>query len=272
METTESMQTENENIASLGYELEVVEDVQRVRPLLDACNLEAFDQELEQAEESKYLLATTPAGGVAASVGWVRFADGDAIIHSLAVAPSSRGGGLGASLLASTMLYLREEGDVDAIYIGIHRRLVGYFSRLGFVESEMDSLPSAVAEHPLFAESSVHPMVRRYGVERHGLDQSAFCLIHNTTEDATLPVGSVFWFRQSGAVLEAHYRGGSVVRGHLLGATDEGALKFVWQSCTRDGQLMRGKGEILINPLDDGRREMRETLGEDPGELLLREF
>ncbi len=272
METTELMHTENENISSLGYDLEIVDDVERVRPLLDACDLDAFDQELSEAEESKYLVATTPAGGVAASAGWVRYPEGDAIIHSLAVAPSSRGGGLGASMLASMMLQLREKGEVDAIHIGVDRRLVGYFSRLGFVDNDEESLPKPVAEHPLFADSSVRPMVRRYGVERHGLDQSAFCLIHNTTEDATLPVGSVFWFRQSGAVLEAHYRGGPVARGHLLGATEEGALKFVWQSCTRDGQLMRGEGEILINPLDDGRREMRETLGEDPGELLLREF
>ena len=260
----------NDNIASLGYELETVADVERVRPLLVVCGLQVFEGEFEDADEAAYLVATTPAGGVAASVGWAIYGGEVAVIHSLAVAPSSRGGGLGASLLATTMLHLREDRAMESVYVGIHRRLKGYFSRLGYLSAEQ--APEGMEEHPIFEGDSVIAMVRRYGEQRHGLDKSAFCLIHNTTKGATLPTGSVFWFRQSSVVLEAHYRGGSVARGHLLGAMEGGELRFVWQACTNDGELMRGEGEIMLKPLPDGRREMREQLGEDPGELLLREF
>ena len=264
--------SDNDNLSSLGYELERTDDGKGVRRLLDVCGLDLIDDELPKALESTYLVAATPAGGVAAAVGLARYSGRDAVVHSLAVAPSSRGIGIGASLLASTMLYLREECDVESIYIDVDEGLSGYFRRFGFIDVDDDELPSAVAGHPSFVDGGEIPLVRRYGVERHGLDQCAFCLMHNTTEDATLPVGSVFWFRQSGPVLEAQYRGGPVRRGQLLGAMDGEALRFLWQSCTGDGDLMRGDGEIIIEPLDDGRREMRETLGEDPGELLLREL
>lgn len=266
------MAFENDNIASLGYDLETIEEVDRVRPLLDACELQVYEGPFDGAEQTAYLVATTPAGGVAASVGWVLYPEGEATIHSLAVAPSSRGRGIGASLLASTMLHLREDCAVESIYIGVAPALSGYFSRLGFIDIDGEELSAPIADHPSFVEGTGDPMVRRYGVERHGLDQCAFCLIHNTTEDATLPVGSVFWFRQSGPVLEAQYRGGSVSRGHLVGAMEAQNLKFLWQCCTDDGELMRGDGQILLEPLDDGRREMREKLGADPGELLLREM
>ncbi len=266
------MSFHNGNIAALGYRLEKIDEVDRVRPLLEACDLEPCEDESERAVEEAYLVATTPAGGVAASVGWAMYGNGDAVIHSLAVAPSSRGMGLGASLLASTALYLREQRGTKAIYIGVARPLTGYFGRIGFLEVDPQKLPDAVEEHPSVAHGTDTPMVRRYGVERHGLDKSAFVLIHNTTQGAQLPVGSVFWFRQSGQVLEAKYRGGRVARGHLLGAMEGETLRFLWQSCTTKGALTRGEGEIIINLLNDGRREMREKLGADPGELLLREI
>ncbi len=262
----------NANITALGYRLEKIKEVARVKPLLDACGLESSHTTGEDVEETAYLVATTAAGGVAASVGWTIYESKHAVIHSLAVAPSSRGVGVGASLLATTTLYLREQQAITSVFVGVARPLTGYFGRLGYVEVEGDRLPDGVGEHPSMLRDSQCPMVRRYGVERHGLDQSAFCLIHNTTKGAQLPVGSVFWFRQSGQVLEAKYRGGSVARGHLLGAMAGEKLRFLWQSSTTDGALTRGDGEIVIELLDDGRRELRERLGADPGELLMREF
>lgn len=266
------MTFQNGNIAALGYRLEVIDDVKPVRPLLEACGLEACHDGGDVWKKTAYLAAMTPAGGVAASVGWARGVGDEVVIHSLAVAPSSRGMGLGASMLATTSLYLREQRQAGALYIGAARPLTGYFGRLGYVEVDPDTLPKSVSKHPSVTKTGHTPMVRQYGVERHGLDQSAFCLIHNTTENALLPEGSVFWFRQSGQVLEAKYRGGPVARGHLLGAMEAETLRFLWQSCSSDGDLARGEGEIVIDLLDDGRRELREKLGADPGELLLREF
>lgn len=260
----------NEMIEGLGYGLKVTELVREVRPLLKACNLVEHQAQGEGAQTA-YLLATTPAGGVAAAVGWSVYSSGDAVLHSLAVAPSSRGSGLGASQLASAMRYLREEREVRRIYIQA-QGAVGFFGGFGFVEIEPKELPSAIEGHTAFSSGEGKLMVRRYGRARHGLDQCAFLLVHNTTPDATLPVGSVFWFRQSGPVLEAFYRGGPVIRGHLLGARDGEALRFLWQQCTDEGRLMRGRGEIFFRLLEDGRRELREKIGAHPGELLLREL
>lgn len=258
---------QNDNIASLGYGLEMTKDVSRIEPLLRACNLAMHKEETD----TTYLVATTPAGGVAAAVGWSRYEGNSAVVHSLAVAPSSRGSGIGASQLASAMLYLREELKMDSLYL-VAEGAVGFFAGFGFVEANSADLPGSLAGHSMMQNRKGRLMARRYGEPRHGLDNCAFCLIHNTTPEATLPVGSVFWFRQCGAVLEAQYRGGPVVRGHLLGARDGQALRFVWQHCTEDGRLMRGRGEIFVKLLDDGRRELREKLGDHPGELLLREL
>lgn len=261
---------QNDNIESLGYRLEMTDEVKRVEPLLRACNLSQHQVD-PNATETTYLLATTSAGGVAAAVGWSHYKSGDAVIHSLAVAPSSRGSGVGASQLASAMLHLREERNVKALFIRAEGA-VGFFSGFGFVDIDQGAIPEELGKHSVFQQGSGKLMARYYQRARPGLDHSAFCLIHNTTPEATLPVGSVFWFRQIGPVLEAQYRGGPVIRGHLLGARDGEELRFVWQHCTEDGRLMRGKGEIFLKLLDDGRRELREKLGEHPGELLLREL
>lgn len=261
---------QNEMIQGLGYGLKMTSQIKEVRPLLKACNLVEHDDGGRGAE-TRYLMATTPAGGVAAAVGWSIFSGGDAVLHSLAVAPSSRGSGVGASQLASAMRYLREERAVRAIYIQA-QGAVGFFRGFGFVELDGQSVPGELANHSALGSAQGQLMVRRYGEARRGLDQSAFLLVHNTTPDATLPVGSVFWFRQSGPVLEAFYRGGPVIKGHLLGARDGEALRFLWQQCVDEGRLMRGRGEIFVHLLEDGRRELREKLGEHPGELLLREL
>jgi N-acetylglutamate synthase-like GNAT family acetyltransferase len=258
----------NDSIASLGYRLELTEDTRRVEAILRACSLSSPDL---HPPDTTYLLSCTRAGGVAAAVGWSHLDSGHAILHSLAVAPTSRGSGIGASQLASAMLHLRDDLDVKGVYIRAEGA-VGFFSGFGFEEIERQDLPEPVATHPIFQEGTGQLMARRYGTRRPGLDQSAFCLIHNTTADATLPVGSVFWFRQAGPALEAQFRGGPVIRGHLLGARDESKLRFSWQSCTNDGRLLRGEGEIQVSVLPDGRRELRERLGKDPGELLLREL
>lgn len=265
----------NEHIESLGYRLEYASAQEDVYPLLKACDLEpigAIDEEIWDA--THYLVARTLAGGIAACVGW-NAAGAWALVHSLAVAPSSRGSGIGASILATAMGILREEEDVDSVFLnsGSAGR---FFSSFGFMREERGLLPVEVVAHPAFGDlqSGGDAMVRRYGVPRLGLDHCAFRLIHNTTRQATLPPGSVFLFTQSGAVLESSYRGGPVVRGHLMCAMNGQELRFLWHQYTQDGQLMQGDGQIFVSPLADGRRELREKVSEgddDPGELLMRE-
>lgn len=260
---------QNQSITGLGYRLELCESVSRLGPLLEACKLPQF--EVSGASRTEYLVAATRAGGVAASVGWSLYSPKTAILHSLAVAPTSRGSGIGASVLAGAMLHLRETLDVEGVYLRTSGA-VGFFGGFGFVEVGRDELPIELETNAFATQGEGRLMARQYGRVRPGLDQCAFCLIHNTTPEATLPTGSVFWFRQIGAVLEAQYRGGTVTRGHLLGARDGESLRFVWQHCTEAGRLMRGEGEIFLTLLEDGRRELREQMGDVPGELLLREL
>lgn len=65
---------------------------------------------------AQYLTAKSRAGGVAAAIGWNR-ADDFAVLHSLAVAPTSRGGGIGAGMLASAMAQIMEDAPVAATYL-----------------------------------------------------------------------------------------------------------------------------------------------------------
>ena len=263
----------NEHITSLGYRLEFADDPAVVAPLLKACNIDAID-EIENSgwERSQYLLACTRAGGTAATVGWSRI-DDMMVLHSLAVAPTSRGSGIGASLLASALGYLMDKRPVEQIFLttssGSARRI---FASMGFQVSDAEDVPDATAKHPSFASPAdgALVMVRNYKTPPRGLDNYAFRLILNETEDATLPLGSVFFFRQTGNVIEGQYRGGPVVRGHLMGAISDDDISFCWHQFIDEGRLMSGDGNITLEPLPDGRRELREEF-QGSGTLLLRE-
>ncbi|MGM0556808.1 MAG: GNAT family N-acetyltransferase [Myxococcota bacterium] len=267
--------TRNEHIASLGFRLSKTNNLDRVEALLKATGLETIASPTNTVwDESEYLVAGTTAGGIAACVGWNR-APEDIVIHSLAVAPSSRGSGIGASMLAEAMAELIDEDPVDRIFL-CTRAARSFFAPFGYSAIAFDELSKHVREHPSFigCQSECTAMVRRYHPVTRGLDQRAFRLIHNTTTDATVPPGAVFLFKQSGSILESHYRGGPVQRGHLIGSIQGNELNFLWQHAIENGDLMRGDGRIFVDELGDGRRELRERLSggaQNPGELLLRE-
>jgi N-acetylglutamate synthase-like GNAT family acetyltransferase len=264
----------NQHIASLGFQLEETPNVERVRPLLEASAVAPLAQQAQPGpwQPSTYLIACTTAGGTAACIGWTRAQD-CIVLHSLAVAAPSRGSGIGASVLATVLGEAMDDQPADAAYLTT-RSARRFFADFSFELLEPDDIPYAVRAHPAFAKApkgSV-PMVRRYHPQKRGLDQCAFRLIHNTTEGAALPTGSVFLFRQSGSTIEADYRGTPVKRGHLMGSVQDQKLDFLWHQVLDSGELEQGNGRIFVDELDDGRRELRERLGQsDPGELLLRE-
>lgn len=263
----------NEHLSALGFRLEYPNSLEGVHKLLRACNVEPIAREsLEGWSPSGYLVATTRAGGIAASIGWNRTGDICAL-HSLAVAPSSRRNRVGASLFATALGDIMDSSPVDAIYL-ITDAARAFFAGFGFEVVDRSEVPESVTRHPTFqrAGPDATSMVRRYhSVTQRGLDQCAFRLIHNTTEEEVLPPGSVFLFEQSGDIVEASYVGAPVGRGHLIGATEGKQLDFLWHQYLEGGDLMQGDGQIFVDHLDDGRRELREELGDDPGELLLRE-
>lgn len=266
----------NEHLTSLGYRLESPPEP-NVTALLKACRMHAVPDPEQGWDRAEFLLATTLAGGTAACIGWSR-CDDVVVLHSLAVAPTSRGSGIGAGLLASAMGKIMDDRPVTAIYLvtesSAARRM---FASAGFVPLDLEDVPEDVKDHPVFQGALDHAtaMVRRYHSTRRGLDNCAFRLILNDTEDATLPLGSVFFFRQTGEVIEASYRGGPVRRGHLIGAIRGDELNFRWHQYVEDGRLQAGEGRTHVEMLPDGRRELRETLStaetSRTTELLLRE-
>ena len=272
--TTASGPPRNEHLSALGFRLEYPESTDGVHRLLKACSLKPTREPESQAwEPSQYLVATTRAGGIAACIGWNRDSE-SIVLHSLAVAPSSRRNRIGASLFATAVGDLMDSQPVDEIYL-ITESAREFFSSFGFESIDRSDIPDKAEQHPSFraAEADATCMVRRYHpMTQRGLDQCAFRLIHNTTEEEATPPGSVFFFQQSGSISEADYRGEPVERGHLIGAIDGQHLQFLWHQYLADGELMQGDGNIYVDELDDGRRELREKLGDDPGELLLREI
>ncbi len=264
----------NEHLANLGFQLVERDTCHEIEPLLRTCNLDPLGGvDVDAWRDSRYLAATTQAGGNAACIGWNRDdRDEDlAVLHSLAVAPSSRRSGIGASLVASALGHLMDADPVRDVYL-ITDVARAFFSRFGFNAVDRADRPDAIEAHPLFEEA--HPdatsLMRPYRPAKRGLDQCAFRLIRNTTSDEQLPVGSVFFFEQSGSMIEARYQGHPVERGHLLARIDDRDFRFVWQQYA-DGELVRGEGEIDVDVRDDGRRELREKFGDDPGERMLRE-
>ncbi len=271
--TTDSSPPRNEHLSALGFRLEYADSTDRLERLLTACELEPLPDPDEQFwDPSRYLIATTRAGGVAASLGWNR-SEETILLHSLAVAPSSRRNRVGASLFASALGDLMDTDPVDEIHL-VADAARAFFASFGFETIPDDELDEPIRRHPLFdrASAQAETMVRRYHPPtQRGLDQCAFRLVHNTTEEEATPPGSVFFFQQSGPRLEADYRGAPVERGHLIGAIDGQRLEFLWHQYASDGELMQGDGQMYVDELPDGRRELREKLGDDPGELLLRE-
>jgi hypothetical protein len=240
--------------------------------------MEPIDKPPPAWSRAQYLTAKTRAGGIAAAIGWNR-AEDTAVLHSLAVAPTTRGGGIGAGMLASAMAQIMEEEPVRGLYlITPGSRIQRLFESAGFSTLDFDDVPDVVTSHPLFASpwEGARPMIRDYGRPRRSLDNSAFRVVINNTPGATLPRGSVFFFRQNGGIIEADYRGGPVKRGHIIGSVQGERLEFAWHSYVEGGKIQTGKGAILIQHLADGRRELTQFSRPDDSfeenELVLQEL
>lgn len=267
----------SDHITSLGFELER-STAPNLRPLLQACGMEPIDKAPAEWSRAQYLTAKTRAGGVAAAIGWNR-AEDVAVLHSLAVAPTTRGGGIGAGMLASSMAQIMEEEPVQELYLLTPgSRIQRLFESAGFSSIDFDDVPETVKSHPLFTAppKGARAMVRDYGRPRRSLDNSAFRVVINNTPGAKLPRGSVFFFRQNGGIIEADYRGGPVKRGHIIGAVHGEQLQFAWHSYIDGGDIQTGRGSILIQNLPDGRRELTQFSRPDDSfeenELVLQEL
>ena len=260
----------HDHITTLGYQLESTSDAHLIAPLLQTAGLDPVQDHHFEAP-SEYLIARTRAGGLAACAGWTKLGEA-VVVHSLVVAPPARGSGVGVSLLATALAHVMDHAPVEAIYLmtGSARR---FFSSYGFTQAEARELPAEVSAHATFVRAGEHetPMVRHYKLGPRGLDQCAFRLLENRSEQAVLPVGSVLFFKQSGEMIEANYRGGTISRGHIMGRVEGEHIRYLWHAYSRAEELLSGEGHWKVSSLEDGRRELREINAQGDTLLILRE-
>lgn len=88
---------------------------------------------------------------------------GVGLLRSVAVAPSQRGQGLGARLVADRLAYARARG-LTAVWL-LTTDASDYFTRLGFVAAPRDAAPPEIRRSSLFVEccpASAICMVHRF--------------------------------------------------------------------------------------------------------------
>ena len=169
------------------------------------------------------------------------------------------------------MSQIMDAQPVPAVYIATHAAR-GFFAMFGFAQADQDEIPREVYEHPAVVASGPDAtiMMRRYDRPARNLDRCAFRMVYNATEEATLPIGAVLYWRQSGAAMEVRYRGGPVRRGHMIGHADGDSINLLWHSYLSGGGLSHGATTLRVRALEDGRRELVDAL-EGQAHLVLRE-
>ena len=133
-------------------------DLGAVRNLLDAAGLPHADL---TAEHLDHFLLLRDGGAVAGSVGLEVLGE-DALLRSLAVAPSRRGEGLGRWLVEAAEARARREG-VAALWL-LTETAAPFFARLGYQTAERSAAPpriQATAEFDALCGASAVCMMKR---------------------------------------------------------------------------------------------------------------
>ncbi|MGA0555065.1 n-acetylglutamate synthase [Larkinella sp. VNQ87] len=89
-------------------------------------------------------------------------------------------------------------------------------------------------------------------------NQKLFRSIANT-ENGEVSAATTFWYHQEGEVVWADYRGGSVVKGHLIAKIlPGGELDMVYQHLNTGGEFRTGVCHSIPELLPDGRIRLHE--------------
>lgn len=74
--------------------------------------------------------------------------------------------------------------------------------------------------------------------------------------------GTVFHYRVEGAVVTGTYQGGAIATGTLVGSvTGANTVKLLYQCITREGELLAGWSEGVVQVVEDGRTRLDFTWG-----------
>jgi len=82
--------------------------------------------------------------------------------------------------------------------------------------------------------------------------------IVSTAEAGVVNAETVFTFTQEGSVVSAHYSGGRVRLGHLVGIISSGILHFRYAQLDTEGRLDGGYSTCEISRTSDGRMRLLE--------------
>ncbi|MCL9816595.1 aspartate/glutamate racemase family protein [Natronocalculus amylovorans] len=80
-----------------------------------------------------------------------------------------------------------------------------------------------------------------------------------TVGDGNVDAETTFYFSQSGTQISAHYSGGSVQQGFLVGTSTGNELSFRYTQLLTDGSTATGASTDRIELLSDGRVRLHET-------------
>lgn len=80
------------------------------------------------------------------------------------------------------------------------------------------------------------------------------------SENGEVSGQTIFHYQQDHNVLHAHYSGGEVLQGHLIGTIDEeGRLDFVYHHLNQNKEIKTGKCHSEPEILEDGRIRLHES-------------
>ena len=78
-------------------------------------------------------------------------------------------------------------------------------------------------------------------VMKHSLDEKIFQSIENS-ENGEVSSETIFHYHQNNEIVSADYKGGNILKGHLLGKMfANGNLEFTYQHINIEGNLMLGQ-------------------------------
>ena len=82
----------------------------------------------------------------------------------------------------------------------------------------------------------------------------------SNTDNGETTADTIFYYRQEGNVLTAHYYGGKIMTGHLIGiVSPEGKIDMRYHQVNEAGELMTGKCRSVPEIMSDGRIRLHET-------------
>jgi len=94
-----------------------------------------------------------------------------------------------------------------------------------------------------------------------------FKAVRNTANGETSSE-TIFNYQQTGSILTASYRGGSIVRGQLIGLVDnQGGIEMRYRHMNQQGELLTGKCTSQPEIMENGKIRLLETWQWTSGDL-----